>query len=194
MTDLFRPGPGGPYTWGRPERPVRPEPAARQEDAKQRPKTAERGPGAVGRRESVESPEDRARAERSAARRRLRSRAVRIGMVSALSLALVSCSSDETTAYCVEEERPGFDLGTPSPDFGSPSPQGGYREVPEYNCDDDDDTTYRGGSSYFWYYGGSRSNGYVTGGSTVRPEGKITTPSGRVIQRGGFGGRGGGGG
>lgn len=131
-------------------------------------------------------------------RRRLSSTAVRIGMISALSVALVSCSSDdpdddtETTAYCVEDES----TVSPSP-TASPSPaEEGYREVDDSNCDDDDRTSYSSGThSYFWYYGARRSaSGLITGGTRIRPEGKISTPSGRVIQRGGFGGRGGSGG
>ncbi|MEV0823875.1 hypothetical protein [Nonomuraea rubra] len=53
------------------------------------------------------------------------------------------------------------------------------------------DDRYCGGgshSSYFWYYGGTASNGYVRGGTTVKPgNANITSRTGKVISRGGFG-------
>src|SRR4051812_50128079 len=102
------------------------------------------------------------------ARRRMRSGAVRLSAVSVLSLTLVSCSSS-TSASCVD---------------GQSSRGGSYRVVPDYFCDN-------GGSygRYYWYYGGRyRNNGYVSGGSSVRPRGsRIVSRGGRGISRGGPG-------
>lgn len=43
-------------------------------------------------------------------------------------------------------------------------------------------------SAYVYHYGAEIRNGRVYGGTTLKPKGKqITTQSGRVIQRGGFG-------
>lgn len=102
-------------------------------------------------------------------------------MVSALSLTLVACGSGSTTARCVDRESP---------------TKGGYRVVPDTRCDVDDidDRTVTPYGRYFWYYGGRTNAGYVTGGSRLRPEGKIKSSSGRTLSRGGFGsgGRGGG--
>lgn len=110
--------------------------------------------------------------------RRLSSRAVKVGMVSALSLTLVACGSSSTTARCVDRNS-------------SSAGKSGYRVVPDTRCDTDDidgSTTPYG--RYFWYYGGKTGSGYVSGGSRVRPEGKIKSSSGRTLSRGGFGGGG----
>jgi hypothetical protein len=120
-------------------------------------------------------------------RRRLSSRAVKIGMVSALSMTMVACGSDrETRAYCVDDEAP--------PSLGGGV--SGYKVVDDYNCDDDDledGTTSYG--RYFWYYGGRQDGtGYVSGGSRISPsEGKVVTAGGKTVSRGGFGGSGSGG-
>ncbi|MEU7911356.1 hypothetical protein [Microbispora bryophytorum] len=66
---------------------------------------------------------------------------------------------------------------------------GSYQAVDDRFCD--------GGShaSYVYVYGGNYSGGRVRGGSTTRPGNVgINTRSGRVVVRGGFGGRAGGGG
>ncbi|MER6514748.1 hypothetical protein ABT158_48625 [Nonomuraea sp. NPDC001636] len=60
-----------------------------------------------------------------------------------------------------------------------------------------DDTYCDSHAAYVrWVYGGTRTGVYVRGGTAVRPSGNvsITSRSGRVISRGGFGGRGTGGG
>jgi len=115
-------------------------------------------------------------------KRRLSSRAIKIGMVSALSLTVAACGSKTTTAWCVDRYAP--PIG---------KTKGGYRVVPDYFCDSRD--VQRGTISYgryFWYYGGKRdSDGYVSGGSSVGPsKGKIKTKSGTTLSRGGFGGGG----
>ncbi|GGV03629.1 hypothetical protein ACFHW2_05190 [Actinomadura sp. LOL_016] len=109
--------------------------------------------------------------------RRLRSRAVKVGMVSALSVTLVACGSKSTVARCVDREDPG-----------------GRKVVSDFNCDRDDIDDGASYGQYYWYYGGSVRNGYASGGSSVRPEGKIKSRNGTTLSRGGFGGRGGGGG
>ncbi|KAB2345743.1 hypothetical protein F8566_27290 [Actinomadura rudentiformis] len=108
-------------------------------------------------------------------------------MVSALSLSVVSCSSDDDdaiTAYCVTQDD-GTSLGTPAP-FPTEGPDG-YRVVGEYNCDDPD-AGRSSHASYFWYYGGVRNaSGRVSAGSTVMPSStNITSAEGKTI-RSGFG-------
>ncbi len=100
-------------------------------------------------------------------RRRMSSRAVKVGMLGTLSMSLAACGSSYS-ASCVD----GTDRGT----FG-------YKVVDDDRCD------YGGnGGRYFWYYNGSGSNGYVSGGTTLKPrKGTIKTKSGRTLQRGGFG-------
>lgn len=110
--------------------------------------------------------------------RRFSSRVVKAGMVSALSLTLVACGAGSTTARCADRNSPG---------------RGGYRVVPDGNCDPGDiDRTSTSGAygRYFWYYGGKSTSGFVSGGSGVRPDGKIKSSSGRTLSRGGFGGSG----
>ena len=115
--------------------------------------------------------------------RRMSSRAVRLGALGALSLALVGCgsgsdpddASDEVQAYCV--------------DRNSYQEDGSYLEVDEDLCDDDDYRSSHAGA-FFWYYGGVRAGSRLKGGTTVRPKGAhITTAKGKTIQRGGFGNR-----
>lgn len=104
--------------------------------------------------------------------RRLSSQAVRIGMLGALSLTLVACSTRSTTAYCADRDN---------------ALVSGYRVVPDSYCDGGGSGTY---GRYFWYYGGHYRGGYITGGSTVRPKGyKIKSVHGKSLSRGGFGGR-----
>jgi uncharacterized protein YgiB involved in biofilm formation len=116
--------------------------------------------------------------------RRLSSRAVTIGMLSALSVTLVACSSSSTTRYCVDRQDPAgfFDRS-----------KGGYQVVPDVYCA----TSYPLGSAssgrYFWYYGGrgytSHGSNYVYRGSTIMPRNRtIKSSSGHTISRGGFGG------
>jgi hypothetical protein len=106
-------------------------------------------------------------------KRRLSSRAVKIGAVGVLSLAMVGCGSDEETmAHCVDRSQ---------------------LVVDDDNCDEDDlDDGSDSYDTYFWYYGGRRGgDGRASGGSLVPPsDGKITTASGKTVSRGGFGGSG----
>ncbi len=114
--------------------------------------------------------------------RRMRSTAVRIGMVSMLSVAVAGCGSsgeeytdsgEDVTAYCV--------------DPNTLDGEGNYEVVDEDLCDDDDGSRH---GAYFFYYGGFRSGSKIKGGTTVRPHNaNISTEKGRSIQRNGFGSR-----
>jgi len=127
-------------------------------------------------------------------KRRIASRVVKLGAVLGLSALVVAfCAAqdddEEVTADCI------------SVDSSRLGPDGTYEYLvvdDEYCEDDDDDDDGRSGSSYHayrWYYGGTRHGSYVSKGTSVRPpHAYIATRSGKVIQRGGFGGRVGGGG
>ncbi|MEV3986622.1 hypothetical protein [Nonomuraea sp. NPDC049758] len=94
--------------------------------------------------------------------------------IAALAGLLHAASDEEVVADCV--------MVTAEPD-------GTYRIMDDSFCDSH--------AAYVrWVYGGTSSGGYVRGGTIVRPPGdmSITSRSGRVISRGGFGGRGTGGG
>ncbi|MEU4580003.1 hypothetical protein [Nonomuraea sp. NPDC023979] len=91
-----------------------------------------------------------------------------------MSALVISGCADDVTADCVAAK---------------PDGSGAYQIVDDRYCE--------GGShaSYVWYYGGTARHGSVRGGTTVRPgSGEITTRTGKVISRGGFGGRSSGGG
>ncbi|WP_328593728.1 hypothetical protein [Actinomadura macrotermitis] len=110
---------------------------------------------------------------------------MKIGMVSALSLALVSaCGSKSTTAWCVDRQSP----------WTGGKTAGGYRVVPDSFCDTREiERGTVGYNRYFWYYGGRRdsSHTYVSGGSYYGPrKGKVKSSSGHTLSRGGFGGGG----
>ncbi|WP_336214766.1 hypothetical protein [Nonomuraea sp. LPB2021202275-12-8] len=62
---------------------------------------------------------------------------------------------------------------------------GTYQVVDDRYCDGGSHATY-----YHWLYGSSTTNrtGYVRGGTTAKPaDAQISTRTGRVISRGGFG-------
>ncbi|MFP3963198.1 hypothetical protein SMC26_12840 [Actinomadura fulvescens] len=111
--------------------------------------------------------------------------------MSALSLSVVSCSSDDdgdsVTAYCVVQDD-GSSFGTPAP-FPTEGADG-FKVVDDDNCDDPD-SARSSHSSYFWYYGGVRNqSGRVSGGSTVMPSRTNITSAGGKTIRSGFGGSG----
>ncbi|SDH19676.1 hypothetical protein SAMN05421505_112135 [Sinosporangium album] len=88
----------------------------------------------------------------------------------ALSAALLAACGQNLAADCVASQ---------------PLPNGSYQIVDDRHCGNRS-------ADYVWYYGGSNSGGHVSGGSTVKPKNaNITSRSGQVISRGGFGGRGG---
>lgn len=115
------------------------------------------------------------------------STAIKLGTLGVLSALVVgSCAAqngyEEVDADCV--------------DTSTLSSDGSYLVVDDFYCDDDDDGDYYGShGAYRWYYGGRRVGNRVRSGTTIRPaDVRITTRSGRVVQRGGFGFHFGGGG
>ncbi|MFC4906483.1 hypothetical protein [Actinomadura gamaensis] len=115
--------------------------------------------------------------------RRLSSRAVKIGVVSVLSIAVTSaCGTKSTTAWCVDRMAPPTGMT-----------KGGYKVVPDSYCDRREiENGTVGYGRYFWYYGGKRDrSGYVRGGSYSAPRShRIKSSSGHTLIRGGFGGHG----
>ncbi|WP_431928617.1 hypothetical protein [Nonomuraea jabiensis] len=107
-----------------------------------------------------------------------------IGVVAMLSLAVVVtiASADEDD---VEEVVADCVIATQQAD-------GTYQVVDDRYCEGGSHVAY-----YHWLYGSSTASrtGYVRGGTTTRPaNAQITSRTGKVISRGGFGGRGTGGG
>src|SRR5260370_16144347 len=103
-------------------------------------------------------------------KRRLRSSAVRIGVVGTLSLTLVACGSSSTRAWCVDRQGGGgFFVGA----------KGGYLVVPGSKCAGDGSLR-----PYFWYYGGQ---GYSSGWHDHVPHGSSARPHGPQIHRRGVG-------
>jgi hypothetical protein len=110
--------------------------------------------------------------------------AIKLGAVVVLSTLVVAfCAAqddyEEVNAECV--------------DTNNVQPDGSYTVVDEDFCDDDDHHTHYVGShgAYRWYYGGTARGGRVSGGTTLKPDNaQVSTRSGRVIQRGGFGSHG----
>ncbi|MFC0861514.1 hypothetical protein ACFHYQ_04295 [Sphaerimonospora cavernae] len=108
---------------------------------------------------------------------------VKLGALGVLSVLVVGfCAaqeSEEVDADCV--------------DMSNTQPDGSYAVVDDDYCDDD--SHYHGShGAYRWYYGGNRVGDRVRSGTTARPpDSRITSRSGRVIQRGGFGFHSGGG-
>ncbi|WP_432924338.1 hypothetical protein ACQPZZ_29240 [Microbispora sp. CA-135349] len=112
------------------------------------------------------------------------STAIKLGTLGVLSVLLVGfCAAqddyEEVGADCVDTSTQNLD--------------GSYLVVDDDYCDDDGDgnghSHYSGShGAYRWYYGGARNGGRVYNGTTVRPaDAHITTRTGRVVQRGGFG-------
>ncbi|GAA0964615.1 hypothetical protein GCM10009555_002130 [Acrocarpospora macrocephala] len=108
-----------------------------------------------------------------------RSTAIKLGAIGVLSTLVVGfCAAqdsyDEVDADCV--------------DMSNPLPDGSYPLVDDDFCDDD---YRRSHAAYGWYYGGVLVGRHVRGGSTLRPaDAQITSRSGKVVQRGGFGSHG----
>ncbi|MEZ0076612.1 hypothetical protein [Planotetraspora sp. GP83] len=113
------------------------------------------------------------------------STAIKLGTLGVLSTLVVG--------FCAAQDNY-EEVGADCVDMSSRRPDGSYTVVDDDFCDDDHH--YHGSrGAYGWYYGGSHSGGRVSRGSTIRPaDTEITTRSGRVIQRGGFGFHSGGGG
>jgi hypothetical protein len=104
------------------------------------------------------------------------SKDIKLASIAALAaLVATACSSGpDVVADCVERTA---------------QPDGTHRIVDDDLCDD-------GHSAFYYIYGGSTyNNHYIRGGTTVRPSNaNVSTRSGTTISRGGFGGRGTGGG
>ncbi|GAA2733735.1 hypothetical protein [Actinocorallia aurantiaca] len=102
-------------------------------------------------------------------RRRMSSRAVKVGMLGTLSMSLAACGGNSYTADCVD---------------GYSHSGGQYKVTRDGDCDSGGN-----GGRYFWYYGGTATGaGYVYKGTTLKPrKGEIKSKSGRTLQRGGFG-------
>lgn len=147
--------------------------------------------------------------------RRLSSRAVSIGLLGTLSLALTACASTvEDDVYVPVAEPPAADSPAYVPPPADPSDSvplpvepsapaeyavtaycvaddtfdegdGSYEIADDALCYDE---SYAG--FYYWYYGGSRAYARISGGSTVAPRhGTVVTSGGQSISRGGFGNR-----
>lgn len=117
------------------------------------------------------------------------SKAVKLTIVGAVGALLIGfCAAildedDEVVADCV--------------DAATVLPDGSYAIADDRHCADDASRGGGGGGpggSFLWYYAGRRLGARVGHGTVVRPDGvPIVSRQGTAIQRGGFGGRGGGG-
>lgn len=100
------------------------------------------------------------------ARRQLRSGTVVLGGMGLLAAALTACSSDPDKR-CVD--RDSYTLGK------------GYKVVADKNC-----TSGKASVRGAWYYRGEKKDGWVSGGSFVKPR-SGSGGSGGGVDRGGFG-------
>ncbi|MCO1581554.1 hypothetical protein M8C13_37975 [Crossiella sp. SN42] len=111
---------------------------------------------------------------------------VTVGVVALVAIWYAAQQPDDVTARCVDQNGVVVDDDYCDDDYarshGASGHSGGV-------------FIYSGGRQYSYNYGGTGSYGQkITGGSSVRPkDANITTASGKSIQRGGFGIRGGGG-
>ncbi|WP_433224159.1 hypothetical protein [Microtetraspora malaysiensis] len=119
--------------------------------------------------------------------RGMSSTAVKLGALGVLSTLVVG--------FCAAQKRY-EEVGADCVDLNSRNPDGSYTVVDDRYCDGGGTYRYYGSrGAYGWYYGGNRMGGRVRQGTTLKPaDAQISTRSGRVIQRGGFGFHSGGGG
>ncbi|MGW4637039.1 hypothetical protein ACWEN6_00850 [Sphaerisporangium sp. NPDC004334] len=115
--------------------------------------------------------------------RKLSSTAITLGTMGLLSTLVVGfCAAqgsfaEKVTADCV--------------DLRSRTADGSYQVVDDDRCDEHRAGYYGSRGAFGWYYGGVRQAGRVLRGTTVRPpNAHVSSRSGAVLQRGGFGGRG----
>lgn len=116
------------------------------------------------------------------------STAIKLGTLGVLSVLVVG--------FCAAQEDY-EEVGADCVDTSTLNLDGSYLVVDDDYCDDDGGRSHYYGShgAYRWYYGGIRNGSRVYRGTTVRPaDAHITTRSGRIVQRGGFGFHFGGGG
>ncbi|WP_432864937.1 hypothetical protein [Microbispora rosea] len=110
------------------------------------------------------------------------STAIKLGTLGVLSVLVVG--------FCAAQDDY-EEVGADCVDTSTLNPDGSYLVVDDDLCDDDGGSGshyYGSHGAYRWYYGGIRNGGRVYHGTTVRPaDAHISTRSGRVVQRGGFG-------
>ncbi|RCG25448.1 hypothetical protein DQ384_31815 [Sphaerisporangium album] len=115
---------------------------------------------------------------------------------SAITLGTMGVLSTLFVGFCAAQDAYAPRVAADCVDLDSRQPDGSYLGVNDRYCDDDGGSSgssgYRGShGAYGWYYGGVWQAGRIRGGTTIRPSNAhISTRSGSVIQRGGFGGRG----
>ncbi|MCK2237510.1 MULTISPECIES: hypothetical protein [unclassified Crossiella] len=113
---------------------------------------------------------------------------VTVGVVALVAIWYAAQQPDDVTARCVDQDGVVVDDDYCDDDYarshGGTSHGGGGIFI------------YNGGRQYSYNYGGTGTKGQkITGGSSIRPkDANISTASGKSIQRGGFGIRGGSGG
>ncbi|MEV0967769.1 hypothetical protein [Microtetraspora glauca] len=118
--------------------------------------------------------------------RGMSSGAVKLGAVAVLSLLVVG--------FCAAQQDRYEEVGADCVDLNSQNPDGSYVVVDDDYCDESHYHYHGSRGAYGWYYGGQRTGGRVGRGTTLKPsDAQITTRSGRVVQRGGFGFHSGGG-
>jgi hypothetical protein len=90
--------------------------------------------------------------------------------------------------FCAAQDTFAQRVSADCVDLGSRQADGSYQVVDDHNCDGHYHGSY---GAYGWYYAGVRQAGRVLRGTTIRPaNAHISSRSGTVLQRGGFGGRG----
>ncbi len=110
------------------------------------------------------------------------STAVKLGAIGVLSVLVVG--------FCAAVDDDYEEVDADCVDMNNPLPDGSYPIVDDDLCDDDGRVYHGSHGAYGWYYGGVRAGSHIRGGTTLRPSNaQISTRSGKVIQRGGFGSR-----
>lgn len=111
------------------------------------------------------------------------SKAVKLGAIGVLSVLVVG--------FCAATDDDYEEVDADCVDMNNPLADGSYPIVDDDLCDDDRRTYVGSHGAYGWYYGGVRAGSHIRGGTTLRPSNaQISTRSGKVIQRGGFGSHG----
>ncbi|MFC4589350.1 hypothetical protein [Sphaerisporangium corydalis] len=110
---------------------------------------------------------------------------------SMITLGTMGLLSTLVVGFCAVQDTFAERVTADCVDLGSRQADGSYAVVSDVNCSD----RYHGShGAYGWYYGGLRQAGRVVRGTTIRPaNAHVSSRTGTVLQRGGFGGRGSGG-
>lgn len=105
-----------------------------------------------------------------------------------VTLSVVGVVSLMVVGFCAAQNNY-EEVGADCVDLDTRNPDGSYVVVDDDYCEEH---RYHGSTgAYGWYYAGTRLGTRVVQGTTVRPSNaQITSRTGYVIQRGGFGGRG----